>query len=137
VEIDNPVRILLFWNKVDVGLEDQCWNWLAARDQKGYGNFTCAPYKTRKAHLFSWTLHFGSIPAGLQVDHRCNNTSCVNPNHLQLLTGIKNNERSNSASAINKRKTHCKFWHPFDDENTIIKRGRRYCIACEKERGRI
>lgn len=120
-----------------VGLSDECWNWVGAKDTKGYGNYTCAIGKTRKAHLFSWVLHYNSIPIGLQVDHKCNNTSCVNPFHLQLLTGPQNNEKSNSASAVNKRKTHCKRGHHFSEENTIRKNGRRICISCEKERGRL
>lgn len=137
VEIDDPLRVWRFWAKVAVGLENECWKWLGAKDQKGYGNFTCAKGIVRKAHIFSWVLHFGEIPAGLQVDHECNHPFCVNPNCLQLLTGPENNEKSNSASAVNKRKTHCKHNHEFSDENTIRKNGRRYCITCEKERGRL
>ena len=136
-ETNNPARVLRFWVKVLVGLENECWLWAGAKDQKGYANFTVNKYKTGKAHKFSWILHFGLIPAGLQVDHECNNPSCVNPNHLQLLTGYKNNEKSNSASAINKRKTHCIRGHKFDERNTLRKNGRRYCIICEKERGRM
>lgn len=137
METYNPLRVLLFWTKVLVRLPNECWEWTGAKDQKSYGNFTCAVGKVRKAHLFSWVLHFGPIPAGLQVDHECVNPSCVNPAHLQLLTGPKNNEKSNSASAVNKRKTHCKYNHRFSDENTIRKNGRRICITCEKERGRM
>jgi|ERR1700722_3307661 len=137
MEIQNPARVLRFWTKVLVDLPERCWVWTGAKDQKGYGNYTCEVGVVRKAHLFSWVLHYGPIPAGLQVDHECNNPSCVNPFHLQILTGPENNERSNSASAVNKRKTHCKYNHPFSDENTIRKNGRRICIACEKERGRI
>jgi hypothetical protein len=137
MEVDNPVRELSFWTKVLVDFPDKCWPWLGARDQKQYGNYTVAKGKTSKAHRFSYALHFGPILADMQVDHECNNPWCVNPFCLQLLTGEKNNEKSNSASAINKRKTHCKFGHEFSEENTIRKYGRRYCITCEKEKGRL
>jgi hypothetical protein len=137
METNNPLRIFLFWTKVIVDLPEKCWLWTGAKDQKGYGNFVTAVGKIKKAHKFSWVLHFGPIPAGMQVDHKCEATSCCNPFHLQLLTGYKNNEKSNSASAINKRKTHCKYGHEFSDENIIRRNGRRYCITCEKERGRI
>jgi hypothetical protein len=118
------------------GLSDECWNWIGAKDTEGYGNLYIGKSKYSKAHIFSYIYHYGSIPADMQVHHKCVNTSCVNPNHLQLLTGSENNEKSNSPSAINKRKTYCKYFHPFDEENTIRKNGRRICIACEKERKR-
>jgi HNH endonuclease len=137
VEIENPMRIWSFWTKVIVDSPGRCWPWIGARDSDGYGNFTTAKGVTRKAHIFSWVLHFGEIPAGMQVDHECNHPYCVNPNCLQLLTGPENNERSNSASAVNKRKTHCKYGHVFDDANTLRKNGRRICIMCEKDRGRM
>lgn len=120
-----------------VGLSDECWLWTGAQDRKGYGNFTVARNKTNKAHIFSYYLHIGSIPKGLQVDHECNNPSCVNPYHLRLLTGTKNNERSNSPSAINKRKTHCCRGHEFSDENTKLYKSRRICIICEKAKERL
>lgn len=120
-----------------VGLSDECWIWTGAKDRKGYGNFCVAVGKTNKAHIFSYYLHKGPVPKGLQVDHECNNPSCVNPDHLQLLTGKKNNEKSTSPSAINKRKSHCKYGHMYTRESTRFERGRRICKICEKEKGRI
>lgn len=136
MEVSNPTRVLRFFTKIIVGLDDECWRWTGAIDSDGYGNFTVGKGKTNKAHIFSWVFHFGPIPAGLQVDHKCNHTWCVNPNCLQLLLGKYNNERSTSPSAVNKRKTHCKHGHLFSEENTRISCGKRYCITCEKERGR-
>lgn len=151
MEISNPTRVERFWKKVDKdgplwpeapeNLLDElkkCWIWIGAKDKKGYPNFVVAKGKTSKAHRFSFMLKWGWIlPHPYQVDHKCVNPSCVNPYHLLCVHGRTNNERSNSPSAINKRKTHCKFGHQFSDENTIRKNGRRICIACEKDRGRL
>lgn len=133
VEVDNPLRVLLFWTKVIVGEPDECWWWTGYRDKKGYGTFYVAKGKNNKAHIFSWILHFGST-LGLHVHHTCENESCVNPHHFELLSNKKNNELSSSPSAINKRKTHCIHGHPlFGDNLHIEPSGRRCCNTCKKE----
>jgi group I intron endonuclease len=37
-------------------------------------------------------------------------------------------------SAVNARKTHCPQGHPYDEQNTIHRSGRRTCRACETAR---
>ncbi len=36
---------------------------------------------------------YGDIPAGMDLDHLCRNESCVNPDHLELVTHAKNCRR--------------------------------------------
>lgn len=44
-----------FWSKVEIGLPDGCWNWLASKHQFGYGvfwqtfNFAVHPASVSKA----------------------------------------------------------------------------------------
>lgn len=64
-----------------------CWDWTGATNPKGYGVITFGSrHKLRgiNAHRLSWMKHRGAIPAGLLVLHKCDNSLCLNPDHLYL-----------------------------------------------------
>ena len=50
----------------------------------GYGNVRFA------THRLAWELAHGSIPDGLKVLHRCDNSLCCNPDHMFLATQAEN-----------------------------------------------
>lgn len=86
-----------FWAKVDrSGGPDSCWNWTAAKYERGYGAFWLGKNNIR-AHRFSWELATG-VPIGeMLIDHRCHNPACVNPKHLRLVTNKQNGEHRRGA----------------------------------------
>ncbi len=79
-----------FWSKVNK--TDTCWLWTAAKLPKGYGIFQNknTPFKTRLAHRISYEMLIGEIPTGMILDHICHVESCVNPEHLEVVTVRKN-----------------------------------------------
>lgn len=71
---------------------DDCWNWIGARNGRGYGNINTGKF-TWCAHRYFYTYLVGPIQDGLTVDHLCRNTSCVNPVHMELVTLEENSRR--------------------------------------------
>ena len=80
-----------FWSKVARRQGDQCWEWQAASNARGYGTFG-ANGKSCLAHRLAWELVNGAIPEGMLVCHTCDNPKCCNPQHLWLGTNAENIE---------------------------------------------
>lgn len=123
-----------FWRKV--WKTDTCWAWLGAADRDGYGVFTVTvPRRTTvRAHRWAWESERGTIPSGLQIDHLCRTSCCVRPDHMEVVTQNENVARGVSPTALNARKTHCKYGHPFTPDNTYQANdhGGRGCKTCKK-----
>lgn len=110
-----------------------CWLWLGTlHNRQGYGMVWLAWLGRKQlAHRLAYLAWKGPITPPLQVDHRCNNPRCINPDHLRLVTSRENTLRGNSPSAQSARKTHCPQGHPYSPENTLIlSTGYRYCRIC-------
>lgn len=84
-----------------------CWEWNKTYDS-GYGAYSLNE-KHMGAHRASWIIHYGDIPTGMFVLHKCDNPSCVNPKHLYVGT-----QQDNMKDVIKRRRrnfqTPLSYW---------------------------
>jgi hypothetical protein len=141
-----------FWPKVDRRGDDECWPWLGAKNERGYG-MIAAPREpgskrttTLRAHRVAYELSTGEqIPRGREIDHRCHSQdsnctlgndcphrACCNPAHFEITTRAENSARKRWRDY-----THCPHGHEYTPENTKIgSRGERKCRECHRAQER-
>ena len=94
-----------FWANVSRKNPDGCHTWTGKIDPtNGYGrlwNIEGMPY----AHRLAWTLAHGrKVPKGKLVRHTCDNTLCMNPDHLEVGTQKQNMQDCVDRGRHGKRK---------------------------------
>lgn len=87
----SPADLLRFLKMVTVEAATGCWIWQGHVDDKGYGQFHWRG-RSYWAHRPAYATFVGPVPDGVHVDHAepCHNPSCVNPDHLRLLSESEN-----------------------------------------------
>lgn len=117
-----------------------CWIWTGTMDA-GYGTMSINS-KDYRAHVLAVRLTGRLIPKGMNIDHLCRNTACVNPNHLEVVPIRINTLRGFSPIAQNVKKTHCPKGHPLAGQNLDLRYRPngiiwRRCKLCERCRWAI
>jgi hypothetical protein len=120
-----PMR---FWSKVDKSGE--CWLWTASLTPYGYGQIVVTKGKPRHAHRIALELSGVEIPKGAHVHHRCEVRACVNPAHLEIVSGQHEHSQR-----------HLRGCHRHGETDMrVIRSGRnvgvRYCGECNREKAR-
>lgn len=95
------------------------------------------------AHRFAYEERNGPIPDGFHLHHACGERSCVNPDHLELLTASEHTKRHHPVKShrLNRMpRTHCRRGHEMTPENTYAWEDRRtgrmqrQCVRCRELR---
>ena len=126
--------------------ENGCWKWHKP-DPNGYGRFSWfREGKTQGgyAHRFSYEFFTGHpIPKDMEIDHVCRVRSCVNPEHLQVVTHQENVLRGKVPHVTGARRrgirlsTCIRGGHPMVEGNIYLDReGKRRCAECIRLRHR-
>jgi len=95
---DNEARL----KNNSVVIENGCWEWVK-HIKNGYG-ISGLNGKIEQAHRASWKVFVGEIPKGMQVNHKCHNKKCINPDHLYIGTQKQNMQDMISAGRGANRK---------------------------------
>lgn len=99
-----PIRIWpspeeRLWSRVNK--TPSCWIFTGHQNTTGYGLIKIAG-KPAVAHRFAYELLVGPIPAGKVLDHTCYEKTCVNPDHLRVVTQEQNSENRRGANKNSK-----------------------------------
>lgn len=78
--------------------QGDCLIWTGSKDRNGYGYIAIAG-KTKRVHRYVWEQAYGAIPKTQELDHRCWSRSCINVDHIRLVTRTENNRYLAGASA--------------------------------------
>lgn len=88
--------------------------------------------KTTPVHRAFYTHMIGPIPAGLTLDHLCENKLCVNPYHLDPCTSVENLRRwrEKHGPTNHRYSTTCRNGHDKTLDNVKVTKQGRLCLIC-------
>ena len=114
--------------------ENGCWNYQQALSN-GYGQIWFMGTNWRAHRLSMYAFRTEEFKSSAYICHTCDNTMCVNPEHLfigdsssNMLDAVKKGRHSETS------KTHCERGHAYDEKNTYTVPGtnHRHCRECTR-----
>ena len=124
IAVDEAVFADHFWAKVNK--TETCWLWTGASLPRGYGKLAVRIEGKQRhlyAHRVAYEILIGAIPNGYEIDHLCRVTACVRPEHLEPVTSLENQRRT--------QQLFCKRGHERAGDNLYISpNNERHCRSC-------
>lgn len=81
-------------------------------------------------HIVAYEHFIGPRTPGLELDHLCRRRACMNPWHLEEVTGTENKRRGLGGVL----RVECAKGHAYTPENTgRNNRGERFCRICSRD----
>jgi|SRR6185503_15349231 len=115
--------------------ENGCWIWTGAKNHgnSGYGSLKIngKVYSANRVSMYLFRNFDLNSKEHVLHKNECNNSSCVNPDHLYLGDHYDNmRDAVITGTNFNTKKTHCPYGHYYRFRGN----GRRYCKICNRTR---
>ena len=85
-----------------------CWIWNKSKYKSGYGWLKVFG-RPVSAHRYSYQLHKGDIPEGMEILHSCDVKLCINPDHLSVGTHKENMAEAKARERLKSGSRHPMF----------------------------
>jgi len=122
--------------------DNGCLRYTGGCVSTGYGSVCFAGYNWL-AHRLIWTLQRGPVPQDLTIDHLCKNKTCLNIDHMEIVTFAENSRRKNNnltgltkVRQIKRDPVHCSRGHEYGPQD-FNRNGWRSCKRCDREQAVI
>lgn len=112
-----------------------CLVWTGATD-RGYGR-VFVDGSAKRVHRVVWELTNGPVPDGYELDHLCRVRSCLNVEHLEVVTHAENmrriaKPRPPKVYRAGPRATHCRKGHEYPPDAPAYGTAKNRCPECKK-----
>src|SRR3990167_5261327 len=127
----NIVRFLSYIEPTET-----CMLWKGRKNSKTKRALFRVNNKQHYAARWIWIYLYGNIENDIHVLHYCDNTKCLNPNHLFIGTQLDNISDRDMKGRNRSAQTHCKNGHLLREDNIrlyVPKKQYRACRQCARK----